>query len=71
VGAQGWQSGLQGIYHQEEISIEIPPRDLDGDRVDDKVNFGDDHMGYAGVVNQNTGRVTSDGVMNLLINEWR
>jgi hypothetical protein len=28
-------------------------------------------MVYAGVVNQNTGRVTSDGVMNLLVSEWR
>jgi hypothetical protein len=27
-------------------------------------------MGYAGVVNQNTGRVTSDGVINLLVSEW-
>lgn len=70
IGAQGWQSGLEGIYQQEEVSIELPP-DIDGDGINEKDNFGDDHMGYAGVVNQNTGRVTSDGVMNLLVNEWR
>lgn len=69
-GASGWQSGLQGIYQEQEISSEISP-DIDGDGINDKENLGDDHMGYAGVVNQNTGEVTSDGVMNLLVNEWR
>jgi pimeloyl-ACP methyl ester carboxylesterase len=69
-GARGWASGLQGIYHQQEVSIELS-RDVDGDGINDKENFGDNHMGYAGVVNQNTGRVTSDGVMNLLVSEWR
>jgi pimeloyl-ACP methyl ester carboxylesterase len=69
-GARGWASGLQGIYHQQEISIELSP-DVDGDGINEKDNFGDDHMGYAGVVNQNTGRVTSDGAMNLLVGEWR
>lgn len=70
-GAQVWSSsGLQGIYYQQEVSIELS-RDVDGDGINDKENFGDDHMGYAGVVNQNTGRVTSDGVMNLLVSEWR
>jgi pimeloyl-ACP methyl ester carboxylesterase len=68
-GARGWASGLQGIYHQQEISIELSP-DVDGDGINDKEKFGDDHMGYAGVVNQNTGRVTSDGVINLLVSEW-
>ena len=68
-GVRGWASGLQGIYHQQEISIELSP-DVDGDGINDKENLGDDHMGYAGVVNQNTGRVTSDGVINLLVNEW-
>lgn len=69
-GAVGWASGLPGIYHQQEISIELSP-DVDGDGINEKDNFGDDHMGYAGVVNQNTGRVTSDGAMNLLVGEWR
>jgi esterase/lipase superfamily enzyme len=69
-GAQGWQSGLQDIYHEQEVSNEISC-DVDGDGINDKDNLGDDHMGYAGVVNQNTGEVTSDGAMNLLINEWR
>ena len=69
-GARGWQSGLQDIYHEQEISIELSS-DIDGDGINDKDNLGDNHMGYAGVVNQNTGDVTSDGVMDLLINEWR
>jgi pimeloyl-ACP methyl ester carboxylesterase len=69
-GARGWQSGLQDIYHEQEVSSEIS-RDVDGDGINDKENLGDDHMGYAGVVNQNTGQVTSNGVMNLLVNEWR
>jgi pimeloyl-ACP methyl ester carboxylesterase len=69
-GARGWQSGLQDIYQEQEVSIELS-RDGDGDGINEKDNFGDDHMGYAGVVNQNTGQVKSDGVMNLLVNEWR
>ena len=69
VGAQGWQSGVQGIYHQQEVSSEIS-LDIDGDGIDDEENLGDNHMGYAGVVNQNNGNVTSDGVMNLLVTEW-
>jgi pimeloyl-ACP methyl ester carboxylesterase len=68
-GARGWQSGLQNIYHEQEVSNEIS-RDIDGDGRNDKDNLGDNHMGYAGVVNQNNGQLTSDGVMNLLINEW-
>lgn len=69
-GAQGMASGLRDIYHQQEVSSQIS-RDIDGDRINDYANLGDDHMGYAGVVNKNSGQVTSDGVMNLLVTEWR
>ena len=69
-GARGWQSGLQDIYHEQDVSIELS-HDIDGDGINDKENLGDNHMGYAGVVNQNTEAVTSDGVMDLLVNEWR
>ena len=69
-GARGWASGLQDIYHEQEVSSQIS-RDVDGDGINDKENLGDNHMGYAGVVNQDNGQVTSDGVMNLLVNEWR
>ena len=70
VGFQSLASGLQDIYHQQEVSRELPP-DIDGDGINEKDNFGDDHMGYGGVVNQNTGEVINNGVMDLLINEWR
>jgi hypothetical protein len=40
-GARGSSSsGLQGIYHQQEVSIELS-RDVDGDGINDKENFGD------------------------------
>jgi hypothetical protein len=27
-------------------------------------------MGYVGVLNTNTGKLTSDGVINLVVKEW-
>jgi pimeloyl-ACP methyl ester carboxylesterase len=67
-GSQNMASGLVN-YHEEEVSQEIS-RDIDGDGTVDKPNTGDDHMGYAGVFNTNTGELSSDGVMNLIVSEW-
>jgi pimeloyl-ACP methyl ester carboxylesterase len=68
-GAQDMASELGNKYYEEEVSYKIS-RDSNGDSIYDKPHLGDDHMGYAGVVNKNNGLLTSYGVMDLVVTDW-
>ena len=58
-GAQGMAVGLGNIYHEQEVSNQIP-LDRNGDGIftipPDKAN----HMGYAGIVNRNESGLTRE-----------
>lgn len=69
-GAQNMASGLGNKYHELDVSREIS-RDSDGDGRNNYLHLGDDHMGYAGVVNRNNGELTSNGAMDLVVEDWR
>jgi pimeloyl-ACP methyl ester carboxylesterase len=69
-GAQGMAAGLRNIYHEQEVSSEIP-LDRNGDSrftiPPDKGN----HMGYAGIVDRN-GIWIGEGVMDVVVTQdWR
>jgi pimeloyl-ACP methyl ester carboxylesterase len=68
-GAGNMAAGLGNIYHEQEVSREIPI-DVNGDRrftiPPDKAN----HMGYIGVVNSN-GFWINEGVMDIVVlQDW-
>ena len=71
-GAENLLPELSSYYREEDVSNQIS-RDVDRDGIDrdDKPNLGDDHMGYAGVVNNNNGQLTSNGTMELVARDWR
>ena len=66
-------TGLSSYYQEENVSNEIS-RDVNGNGIidrNDKPNLGDNHMGYAGVVNSNNGQLTSNGAMDEVGIDWR
>jgi pimeloyl-ACP methyl ester carboxylesterase len=44
-------------------------RDSNGDGIDDLDNYGDNHMGYLGVMDRN-GNLSNVGAMDLVVNHW-
>lgn len=72
-GAGNILTGLSSYYQEENVSNAIS-RDVNGNGIidrNDKPNLGDNHMGYAGVVNSNNGQLTSNGAMDEVVLDWR
>jgi hypothetical protein len=72
-GAENLLTELSNYYQEENVSTEIS-RDVNGNGIldrNDKPNLGDDHMGYAGVVNRNNGELTSNGAIDLVVEDWK
>ncbi|MDH3765209.1 MAG: hypothetical protein OER82_05305 [Nitrosopumilus sp.] len=55
-------------YYEKNVSLHIS-LDTDGDGDNDVRNLGDNHSGYVGVVHETNG-VTSDGAMDLIVDDW-
>lgn len=55
-------------YFQQDVSNQLS-RDSNGDGQDDKLNCGDNHNGYIGVVNED-GSLTDDGAIDEIVSDW-
>ena len=67
-------------YNETNVAYEIPPlSDADGDgnveECFEETNpakvWGDNHCGYIGFRNSTTGSFLDDGVMNIVVEDWR
>ena len=67
-GAEFMPGGRPSNYSEQNVETEIST-DTDGNGWADEFNQGDNHSGYAGVVNSE-GKLTSDGAMDVVVNHW-